>query len=579
MDTQRESLSLVVVGHVDHGKSTLIGRLLLDTGSLPRGTVDKVRRISAEKGKPFEYAYLLDAFEEEQKQNITIDTTQLQFATAKRDYVIIDAPGHKEFLKNMISGAANAEAAFLIIDAAEGVREQSKRHAYLLSLLGIRKSFVFVNKMDLVGYDRQVYLDIRREMDAYLGELGVQPLDYIPVSAYCGDNVTAPSENLSWWTGLTALEAMDAIEKETGLENRMLRFPVQDVYKFDDRRIIAGRIESGSLSAGDKITIYPEGKTTRVRTVEYWAARDRRSTLRAGESVGITLTDEFFNKRGELITFANQKPLISNRFRANLFWMGREPLVQGRRYKLKLATAETECQLERVLRVLDAATLDSCEGDQIQRNDVGEGILSLRDTLAFDRFADCAATGRFVLVDGYDVAGGGIIMDAETVSHRISGTSFRYSGGTVKAGLFDEYFYDYGRLEVVKDEAPTAIYGVGDALPLEGKSYAYPHYLDILLLKRGKAIAVRRGKVERIGNISDWHYNGLPVVNGRGLEIRVDSTASGAAFMAENTVAQERGRRGEDISEFLNRWLCFETYRKIPCKSHITEDSESELPV
>ncbi len=575
--SDREVLSLVVVGHVDHGKSTLIGRLLLDTDSLPQGTVDKVMRISHEAGKPFEYAYLLDAFDEAQQPNITIDTTQIQFQTARRDYVIIDAPGHKEFLKNMISGAANAEAAFLLIDAAEGVQEQSKRHAYLLSLLGIKKSFVFINKMDLVDYSEAVYLRIKREMDDYLGALGVHPLDYIPVSAYEGENVTVRGEKLAWWKGYTALEAMDAIEKERGLGERMLRFPIQDVYKFDDRRIIAGRIESGTLNAGDEITIFPEGKTTRVKTVEYWAARNRKSSVTAGECVGITVTDEFFNKRGELIAFAAQKPLISNIFRANLFWMGREPLVKGKKYKLKLATAETECELDEIIRVLDAATLDGGEKAQIDRNDVAEVVIACRDTLAFDAFADCAVTGRFVLVDGYDVAGGGIIMAAGEARTRISGTAFRYSGGSVKSGLFDEYFYDYNHLEVVKDEAPTAIYGVGDVLPLVGLSYAYPNYMDILLLKRGKYILVRDGKAERIGEIADYRYNGLPVVNGRGLEIRINSDADCAAFLTENAAAQARGHRGEDISAFLNKWLCFETYRQIPCISRY-EDAESELP-
>ena len=205
MNTEREILNIVVVGHVDHGKSTFIGRLLYDTHSLPQGTVDKVMRISKESGKPFEYAYLLDAFEEEQKQNITIDTTQIQFQTEKRDYVIIDAPGHKEFLKNMISGAADAEAAFLMVDAHEGVQEQSKRHAYLLSLLGIKRCYVLVNKMDLVDYSQQVFDQIERDMEAYLNALHVHPIGYIPISAFEGQNITQPSDKLPWWHGMTAL--------------------------------------------------------------------------------------------------------------------------------------------------------------------------------------------------------------------------------------------------------------------------------------------------------------------------------------------------------------------------------------
>ena len=254
---KEEGLRIVVVGHVDHGKSTVIGRLLYDTESLPEGAVDKVRRIAKETGKPFEYAYLLDAFEEEQKQGITIDTTQIQFATAKREYVIIDAPGHKEFLKNMISGAANANAAMLIVDAQQGVQEQSRRHGYMLSLLGIRKVYVIINKMDLVGYSENVFRQVADDMKDFLEGLDVHPLNYIPVSGFLGDNIASKSDNMPWYAGVNLLDSLDLLEGETGITDKALRLPIQDVFKFDERRIIAGRVESGQLNVGDEIAIYP----------------------------------------------------------------------------------------------------------------------------------------------------------------------------------------------------------------------------------------------------------------------------------------------------------------------------------
>ena len=339
----KDTLKIVVVGHVDHGKSTVIGKLLYDTHSLPEGAIEKVKRIAKETGKPFEYAYLLDAFEEEQKQGITIDTTQIQFSTEKRDYVIIDAPGHKEFLKNMISGAADAEAALLIVDAKQGVQEQSKRHAYILSLLGIKKVHVILNKMDLVDYSQEVFENVKRDMNKFLGDLNVYPLSYIPVSAFFGENILTKSDKLPWYYGKTLIESIDSIEKERGIEDKALRFPIQDVYKFDDRRIIAGRIESGKLKVGDNITIYPEGKKTKVKSIEYWVEKDKKDTVYAGESVGITVEDEFFNKRGEIITLDNEEaPQVSNSFRANIFWMGKNDLTKGKKYKLKLTTAEAE---------------------------------------------------------------------------------------------------------------------------------------------------------------------------------------------------------------------------------------------
>lgn len=257
---KRDNLKIVVVGHVDHGKSTVIGKLLYDTNSLPEGAVEKVRRIAKETGKPFEYAYLLDAFEEEQKQGITIDTTQIQFFTDQRDYVIIDAPGHKEFLKNMISGAANASAALLIIDAKQGVQEQSKRHAYMLSLLGIKNVYVVINKMDLVDYDAATYHRVASEMKEFITPLGVTPLRYIPVSGLAGENIATASDKMPWYTDQPLLVAMDELPGEQQEIDKPLRFPIQDVYKFDNRRIIAGRIEAGKLAVGDEIVIWPSGK-------------------------------------------------------------------------------------------------------------------------------------------------------------------------------------------------------------------------------------------------------------------------------------------------------------------------------
>ena len=364
-------LKIVFVGHVDHGKSTIVGRLLYDTHSLPQGVVDKVQRIADETGKDFEFAYLLDAFAEERQQGITIDMTQIRFATAKKNYLIIDAPGHKEFLKNMISGAANANAAFLVIDAAAGVQEQSRRHAYLLSLLGIKKIFVIVNKMDLVNYSEQRFRAVVSDIQNFLAPLGVTPEKYIPVSGFVGDNVTARSENLSWYGGDTLIDALDLIDGVAENLAAPLRLPIQDVYKFDERRIIAGRIESGALKVGDRIKIFPDGRETVITEIASWLDRDKKNSAGAGESVGIIVRDEFFNKRGEIITLADSAPpKISNRVRASVFWMGKNPLEANKTYKLKLATAEVEAAVEKIIRTVDAATLDSQIGAKNLRRTV-----------------------------------------------------------------------------------------------------------------------------------------------------------------------------------------------------------------
>lgn len=413
MEKIRETLKIVVVGHVDHGKSTLIGRLLYDTNSLPEGAIEKVKSISKQKGKSFEYAYLLDAFEEEQSQGITIDTTQLQFRTKKRDYVIIDAPGHKEFLKNMISGAASAEAALLLVDANEGVKEQSKRHGYILSLLGIQKVYVIVNKMDLVQYSRERFNEICKEMDEFLNNLGVYPQKYIPTSAFLGENIVSLSEKMRWYDGEPIIKAIDIFEKEKEISHKPLRLPIQDVYKFDDRRIIVGRIESGQLNVGDEIFISPSNKTTRVKSIEYWAEKDKTDNIKAGLSVGITVEDEFFNNRGELITHKKDMPLIGRFFKANLFWMGKNDLTKNKKYKLKLATQEVECEIYSINKVIDASTLETFEDvKRISINDAAEVLIKTKRKVSFDEFINNQNTGRFVIVDGFDVSGGGIIVAA-----------------------------------------------------------------------------------------------------------------------------------------------------------------------
>ena len=267
-----DNMSIVIVGHVDHGKSTVIGRMLTDTDSLPKGKLDQVRENCRRNSKPFEYAFLLDALKDEQKQGITIDAARIFFKSAKRSYIILDAPGHIEFLKNMVTGASRAEAALLVIDAKEGVRENSKRHGYLLSMLGIKQVSVVVNKMDLVGYDENVYKNIVAEYERFLKKIELEAISFIPVSGFYGDNVAVKSDKMLWYDGNTVLEQLDGFQNAEIPMRRPFRMPVQGVYKFtrsgDDRRIIAGTIDSGNLRIGDEIVFYPSGKRTTVKTLE-----------------------------------------------------------------------------------------------------------------------------------------------------------------------------------------------------------------------------------------------------------------------------------------------------------------------
>ena len=301
-DLSSRLLRLVIVGHVDHGKSTLVGRLLSDTGTLPEGRLEFIRDICKQQGKDFEYAFLLDALEEEQEQGITIDTSQIFFSTAQRKYVIIDAPGHKEFLKNMVTGAADAEAALLMIDANEGVQEQSRRHGYILKLLGLTQVAVVINKMDLVGYDEKVYNDIRSEYTAFLDSLGIEAKEFIPVSAKLGVNIASSKDEMSWYRGPTVLNMVDQFEKKPPPDHLPFRFPVQDVYKFDERRIIAGRVESGKLKIGDRVIFSPSNKQAVVKSIEAWSVPEKPVAANSSESIGFTLDEQIFVERGDVCT-------------------------------------------------------------------------------------------------------------------------------------------------------------------------------------------------------------------------------------------------------------------------------------
>ncbi|MDE2380504.1 GTP-binding protein, partial [Bradyrhizobium sp.] len=306
--TTRPQVRIVIVGHVDHGKSTLVGRLLHETGSLPEGKLEMLRAVSTRRGMPFEWSFLLDALQTERDQGITIDTTQIRFRTNSRDIVLIDAPGHAEFLRNMITGASQADGAVLIIDALEGVRDQTRRHGYLLHLLGVKQVAIVVNKMDRVDFSADRFGEISREISAHLKGLGITPSAVIPISARDGDGVAGRTDRIGWYEGPTVVEALDGLEPARPLEALALRLPVQAIYKFDDRRIVGGRIESGSLSAGDEIVIMPAGKIARIKTVESWPLTPVAGPQGAGRSVGITLDRELFIERGDVIAHASASP-------------------------------------------------------------------------------------------------------------------------------------------------------------------------------------------------------------------------------------------------------------------------------
>jgi len=404
-------LKIVFVGHVDHGKSTLIGRILHDTGSLPEGKIEEIKKACAAEGMEFEFAFLLDALLEEQKQNVTIDTTEIPFRTARRRYGIIDAPGHKEFLKNMITGASRADAAMLVIGADEGVREQSRRHAYLLSMLGVNQVIVVVNKMDLIDYSEKRFREIEQDYRKFLQQLGLNALTFIPASAKQGENVARAGMKMKWYRAANVLEALDLLEPQKRDVDLPLRFCVQDVYRFDGRRIIAGRIETGKLRVGDELIFSPANKSSVVASIECWNAPSNGPSI-AGDSIGITLSEQIFVERGYVASQQNETPIETNRFHADLFWITREPLRVGHFYDLRLATQQVKCQIVSIEQVIDSATLEtkSDQREQLERNEIGRLTIQTRSPLVIDNYDRVPNLGRFVIVDDGKICGGSTIF-------------------------------------------------------------------------------------------------------------------------------------------------------------------------
>ena len=412
-------MNVVMIGHVDHGKSTVVGRLLADTGSLPQGKLEEVKANCKRNAKPFEYAFLLDALKDEQAQGITIDSARCFFKSDKREYIIIDAPGHIEFLKNMISGAARAEAAMLVIDAKEGVQENSRRHGYLLSMLGIKQIAVCVNKMDLVDYSEDVFNSIVAEYSEFLKKIYLEPKCFVPASAREGDNIVVGSDRTAWYDGPSVLEVFDSFGKEATVLDKPFRFPVQDIYKFtgedDNRRIVAGRVETGSISVGDEVIFLPSQKTSRVTSIEGFN-EPTRQTVNAGESTGFTLDTQIYIQPGELMCKVKDSTAqLSNQLKVNIFWLGRHPMIKDKRYKMKLAGSRVPVWLRNVNTVLDASNLSTDENrQQIERHDVAECVLETLKPVAFDLNHELAQTGRFVIIDNYEIAGGGIVLDTSS---------------------------------------------------------------------------------------------------------------------------------------------------------------------
>lgn len=405
---EEKSLHIVIVGHVDHGKSTLVGRLFYDTGSLPPEKLEEIKKTCEAMGKELEFAYIMDNLEEEREKGITIDIAHTFFMTQKRRYVIIDAPGHKEFLKNMISGTSQAEAALLLVDISRGIQEQTLRHCHILSLLGIKQVAVLVNKMDLVDYSEASFREVDSGIREVLSSLNIKPAYVIPISASKGENVAKKTEKLSWYDGPSVLQALDSFST-LSVENKGLRFPVQDIYSFDGPEVAVGRVEAGSLKKGQEVFILPQKRRSKVVEIRKFLA-DGITEAATGDCVGI-LVEGGGLKRGQIL--ANEvKSEITDTIRANIFWMVDKEYKLGIPVTFKCATQEVRGKIEKIHRRFDPASVEIVEKNAsiIKPAEIAEVDIKLDAPVTVDKFSDIPELGRFVLEHGGFPVAGGIII-------------------------------------------------------------------------------------------------------------------------------------------------------------------------
>ncbi|MGB7000822.1 MAG: GTP-binding protein [Halobacteriota archaeon] len=403
------SVNVVLVGHVDHGKSTLIGRLLYDSESIKDERVEEIQKLAEEYKRKFEFAYFLDSFEDELKEERTIDTVSLMFKGKKNFYTITDVPGHKEFIKNMLTGASHADVAVLVVSAEEGVQEQTRRHMFLLKMLGIKQVFVVVNKMDAVEYNKERFEEEKEQISKLLNSFDYQTEEmlFIPVSAMEGDNIYTYSEQMKWYDGPTLIDALDGVILEG--KEKPLRFAVQDIYKVDDEETIVGRVESGILRRADNVVFEPSGVKAKVEKINVFEGE--LAEAKAGDSIGIIINGGVV-KRGDVLGLVEKPPKPTNEFLGEAVLLDKN-LKKGEVVEIRCGTAKVSGEIKEIREKIDSETGAVLESnpEEINEHDAAT-IVFATEPLVVEEFAEIPELGRFVLVKANKNIGAGVVLDA-----------------------------------------------------------------------------------------------------------------------------------------------------------------------
>lgn len=553
-------LKFITCGSVDDGKSTLIGHILYDA-KLIYADQEKALELDSKVGSrsgDIDYSLLLDGLMAEREQGITIDVAYRYFTTDNRSFIVADTPGHEEYTRNMAVGASFADLAVILIDASQGVLVQTRRHARICKLMGIRHFVFAVNKMDLVKYSKSRFDEIIKQIEELKNELLLDDIYIIPLSATEGDNVTVKSENIPWYNGVPLLQYLETVDVDSSEEEEGFYLPVQRVCRPDHTfRGFQGQIESGSISVGDEIVTLPSNEKAHVKQI-LMTDKDVKTAFK-GQPVTITLDKEVDVSRGCVITkgtnFASYQELT-----ASILWMDDEQLTAGKDYLVKLGTKTISGIVSEIKYAVDVNTGEHIPADSLTKNGIAVCTILLAEPIAVDLFSKHKTLGELILIDRVSnmTSACGVVDSVEEKADDAKKASFVLGSLEARGDIFEEFFYDTSSLNVLKYQPVKETYTKGDTIPVEGESYKYPDSFDIIVLRDSVAVKVRDRKITDIVPTSEYSYGGVPVVNGRGFEVLADSNKKIQQFLSEYS-----NLKSINDADFFAKWVKFDTYRKI----------------
>ena len=555
-------LKFITCGSVDDGKSTLIGHILYDS-KLLYADQEKALELDSKvgsRGGAIDYSLLLDGLMAEREQGITIDVAYRYFTTDKRSFIVADTPGHEEYTRNMAVGASFADLAVILVDAKQGVLVQTRRHARICALMGI-KYFVFaVNKMDLVDYSEDRFKEITAQIEELSSELSLASVQIIPVSATEGDNVTKRSDKMNWYDGPVLLSYLEDIDVSEKKQEDGFYMPVQRVCRPDHTfRGFQGQIESGSIAVGDEVITLPSNEHAKVKSI---LVGDRNAdSADAGRPVTIQLDKEVDVSRGCVLTTVELP--VSKKFTATILWMDDQELTVGKDYLVKIGTETIPGILKNIQYKIDVNTGEYIPVGRLRKNEIAVCDLVLQEEIVLDAFLSHKTLGELILIDRITnmTSACGVVENPKLDESKDVKCAFVSGNLKANGDIFEEFYYDLESMTVFKVQPSGKTYTIGDEIPVEGESYRYPDSFDVVVLRDQVAVQVRDRKITVIQPLANYTYNDVPVINGRGFAVHVSSQTDLDVFKAELAL------EGSSISEtFFNKWVDFETYRKIVFK-------------